>query len=130
MHAVKVAHVGQFRQVAPDGLQRDVEPLGQILDHHAPFGAGQFKDFRLPEAERHGMFLSHPSAAIIFVKAREGIKPENPLRLHSQIAPHCGAKMRDRGEALGKRSCDVASNPRTVSADIRFSTNSRINENS
>ena len=46
MHPVQMPGVGQLGQIAADGLQRDVEPLRQIFDHHPAFGAGDVPGFR------------------------------------------------------------------------------------
>jgi hypothetical protein len=61
MHPVKVPGIGKVGKIAADGLQGHIETVGQILDHHPPFGAGKFEDFGLPEVERHVPFPSYPA---------------------------------------------------------------------
>ena len=53
MHAVQQACLGQLTQIAPDGLQRHLEPLGQIVDLHTTLAARQIKNLVLPNAQCH-----------------------------------------------------------------------------
>ena len=50
--------IGQFGQIAADGLDRDVEPLGQIFDHDLALGPGDFQNVGLAECLRHGPLVS------------------------------------------------------------------------
>ena len=44
MHALQLAGLGQFGQVAPDGLQRHAEMLRQPLDGDLAVAAGDLED--------------------------------------------------------------------------------------
>ena len=42
-----VPGIGQFGQIAPDGLQRDAEAAGKIFHQHPALASGEFEDFTL-----------------------------------------------------------------------------------
>ena len=58
MHAVQKPRLGHFAQVAADGLQGYIEPMGQIVDQNPTLGAGKIKDFVLADAQGQRLLLA------------------------------------------------------------------------
>jgi hypothetical protein len=85
-------HVGKFRQVAANGLQRDVKLLRQIVDHHPAFKAGYVEDLALTKAERHVLFLGLRKISLIFVQVPLLHKREKPA---AQSPPADAATQRE-----------------------------------
>ncbi len=52
MDAFQLARLGQFRQVAADGLERNTELFGQTFDRDLPLPAGGFEDIGMAEGLR------------------------------------------------------------------------------
>ena len=49
VHPVQITRVGQFGQVAADGLQGDIKALCKVFNHHTAFGFGDIQNFALPK---------------------------------------------------------------------------------
>ena len=72
MHPVEVTRLRQLAQVAPDGLERDIEAAGEVLDHHPPLGAHEREDLSLTQARHAAIpqgfasegFLAQPRASV------------------------------------------------------------------
>jgi len=54
MYPFQLPRLGQFGQIAADGLQGHAKARGKVFYHHPPLGARQFQNLLLSEVQRQG----------------------------------------------------------------------------